>query len=379
MPENINHNWTDIATNLPKGRTILVLGPDAIPFYPVSENAAPAQNSTDVSFSMLSRRAISEKLNGQISHYYHRDNLFLFKNARAKRDAMDAMEECANRRDWLPDAELLRKIVAIPFPLILNLNPDKTVFEAFLKYFRQPQFDYFSVNHKPRQAAIDKTPDPYDFPLLYNLCGSTTDALDSVVLDHFDLFNLLKKLLNDEGVPPELTQTLRKADRFILLGFDLERWYFQLFLHYVNRLDGAFDNFNYNFPILSQVGEDSREFVMKQFNIEHFATNRADFDLLFQACEQQGILRKINDPASPAELQIRVLVAQNKMEEAFSALESSLTDSETLHVALPLLRGRYTAWLTKSRERTEDEQSLAVAINQIRHTLLTYANEIQSN
>ena len=67
--------------------------------------------------------------------------------------------------------------------------------------------------------------------------------------------------------PKNLTEPLRKADRFVLLGFELERWYFQLFLHYVNRLDGAFDNFNQNFPMLSPVGEDSREFVMKQFNI----------------------------------------------------------------------------------------------------------------
>ena len=212
--------------------------------------------------------------------------------------------------------------------------------------------------------------------MVYNLCGSVADALDSVVLDHFDLFNLLKKLLNDEGVPKNLTEPLRKADRFVLLGFELERWYFQLFLHYVNRLDGAFDNFNQNFPILSPVGDDSREFVMKQFNIEHFATSRTDFDLLYEACAQQGILRKIADPASPVELQVRLLVAQDKMEEAFQLVEQHLDDTETQQVDLPVLRGRYADWQENARQKLVSAPELLVEKNRIRYTLLTFAGQI---
>lgn len=374
MSENNNHNWADIAKNLTKGRTVLVLGPDAIPFYPAKADG----EATETTLSELSRQQILEELGGQVSHYYARDKLFLFKNARAKRDAMDIMETGTHRRDWLPDAELLRKIAAMPFSVVLNLNPDKLAYEAFVKYCRPPQFDFFSVNHKPAHFNIEREPDCYDAPLVYNLCGSVADALDSVVLDHFDLFNLLKKLLNDEGVPKNLTEPLRKADRFVLLGFELERWYFQLFLHYVNRLDGAFDNFNQNFPILSPVGEDSREFVMKQFNIEHFATSREDFDRLYEACAQQGILRKITDPASPVELQLRMLVAQDKFEEALMLLEQHLGDAQAQQLDLPMLRGRYAAWQTQAKEKTADERDLLVEKNRIRYTLLTFAGQITS-
>jgi len=368
-------DWNKIALEIRKGNTVLVLGPDAIPFYPARKDAA--QSLVDeTTFSRLTRKDIRERLNGQISYFYKRDNLFLFKDARAKRDAMEIVEECIHHRNWLPDAELLRKIVAMPFPIVLNLNPDKYLFEAFLKYFREPMFDYFSIRNKSGHVNFDKKPDTKESPLIYNLCGSVMDDLDSVVLDHFDLFKFMQKLLNDEGVPRLLTDSLHTANRFILLGFELERWYFQMFLHYLNRLDGPFDNINQNFPILSNVSEDSREFVMKQFNIEHFAASRADFDLLYQACERENMLRKINDPASPVELQIRMLVAQNKIAEALDTLKNHLDDTEMKQIDLPFLRSRQADWLEKSQKKLATAEHLDVEINRIRNTILTYAHQI---
>lgn len=86
------HNWTELAKNIQKGRTVLVLGPDALPFYQVRGEEA-ADLPADPSFSQISRHRIREKGNGQITHFYRRDNLFLFASPRAKRDAIDCLEE----------------------------------------------------------------------------------------------------------------------------------------------------------------------------------------------------------------------------------------------------------------------------------------------
>lgn len=310
-------NWKNLAANITKGRTVLVLGPDAIPFYP-ADGKMPENMPQDPSFSQISRRKILKELNGQIKHFYLRDNLFLFSEPKAKRTAMGVVEEIILERQWLPDEELLRKIVAIPFPLILNLNPDKYLCQAFEKYWHEAEFDYFTARNKTGQYGIHHGPDCHEHPVVYNLCGSVLDALDSLILDYYDLFGLLKALLNDLGVSEKVINKLREADQFILLGFQLERWYFQVFLHYLNRLDNdPFNNFNDNHPILSEVGEDSKEFVMKQFNIKHFATSREDFEELYQACQDLEILRNIHDPSSPVVEQIRHLASQGKMEEAF--------------------------------------------------------------
>ena len=394
MPEE--HNWTELARSIQKGRTVLVLGPDALPFYRVgpsegvtsshtltdpsgSEGVTSSHTLTDTdpSFSQIARRRIQEKLNGQITHFYGRDNLFLFASPRAKRDAIDCLEETITEAEWLPDSELLRKIVAIPFPVVLNFNPDKYAYDAFLKYYHAPQFDYFTAKHKTGHYGIQHDPDGYDHPVVYNLCGSVLDALDSVILDHYDLFGLLKALLNDTGVSEKLLNKLQVADRFILLGFELERWYFQVFLHYLNRLDKeAFNNYNQNFPILSHVGDDSRAFVMKQFNIEHFAPSREDFEKLYEACKALGILRKLHDPAAPVVEQIRGLAAQDKLEEAFRLFEQHCPDGDLRNLQLPLLRGRYAQWLEWKRRDTEEVATLRRELNSIRFALLTFAHQI---
>ncbi len=366
----IKINWDDLAQSVADGEAILILGPDAIPFYPV-------QGGEGVSFGQRARQHILEALNGQISHFYHRDDLFQFSNVTAKQQAMKEVRATARDANWLPDTELVRQIVAMPFPIVLNLNPDKCIYEAFLSYYREPQFDYFTTKNKPNSPRLTY-PDGLNTPLLYNLCGSVLDKLDSVILDYNDLFELLKNLLMDSGVSEFLTQKLQEADRFVLLGFELDRWYSQLLLHYLNKSgQSPFNNPKQNFPILSHVTDDARAFVMQQFNIQHIASSRDDFEQLYQACARKGILRNLKDPASPAETQIRMLTVQGKYEEAFILLEQQV-DTAVQNLDLLHLRSRYNAWLEQKKAGISDNRDLELEINRIRYTLLTYANQISA-
>lgn len=369
MNEN-NISWDDLAQSIADGEAILVLGPDAIPLYPAQGGGE------EVSFSQISRRRILHNLSGQINHFYQRDNLFQFSNAAAKQQAMKEVRNTARDTAWLPDSELLRQIVAMPFPIVLNINPDKYVYEAFLKFYREPQFDYYTTKDKPNPPRLEY-PDGLNKPLVYNICGSVLDKLDSGILDYNDLFELLKNLLTDNGVSPHITRKLQEADRFVLLGFELERWYYQLLLHYLNKLDdNPFNNPNQNFPILSQVSDDARAFIMQQFNIHHIAPTRHDFELLYQACERKGILRQLYDPASPLETRVRLLTVQGKYEEAFQLLETSTPEPGNT-VDLPHLHARYNAWLQAKNAGAGDTRDLDLEINRIRYTLLTYANQLK--
>jgi len=370
MPES-TQNWDELAQSIADGEAVLVLGPDAIPFYAASKEAETQSEST---FSQLSRHRVAALPDGQINHFYGRDNLFQFRDAPAKQSAMKCIRDAARDRSWLPDAELLRQIVQIPFPVVLSLNPDKYLFEAFVRHWHEPQFDYFTAKGKPNIPNL-KMPDA-DNPLLYNLCGSVEDKLDSVLLDYYDLFEFLKNMLSDHGVPADLNTKLREADRFILLGFDLDRWYFQLFLHYINKLDSnPFNNVKQNFPILSQVGTASSEFVMRQFNIQHIATTRVEFEYLYEACQKKGILRDLHDPASPIETQIRMLTVQGKFEDAFKLLAEQAPEAER-NLDIPHLQSRYHALLAQEKTGTISDEHARLERNQIRYTLLTFANQI---
>ncbi len=378
LPEQLqspsSNHWDELAKKISRGQAILVLGPDAIPFY-AADQAGREKEST---FSKLGRERIIQKLEEEKLgfNFYKRDNLFQFHTPGAKHIAWNCIRDVAEDSNWLPDAELLCQIVQLPFAVILSLNPDTHLFDAFKQHWGVPQFDYFSVNNKKSVPAI--APPDKDNPLIYNLCGNLWIDRSSVVLDYSDLFEFLKKLLGDTGVPEDLTTKLRdpQADNFILLGFDLERWYFQLFLHYINGLDSKQNlNPNINFPILSHVGDDCAEFLFHQFNIKHIATTRDGFEQLFEACKKKGILRKLGTSSSPIQAQVRALVAQAKLEEAFALLASNLPEA-LQNVDVPQLQRRYNDLLREEKNGIISIENARLERNQISYTLLTFANKL---
>lgn len=367
--------WERLAQSIADGEAVLILGPDAIPLYPAGATEAESSDE-EMTFSRLSRRLIRETPEIGINFFYERDNLFLFRDEISKKLARKTVRELARDTHWLPDEELLRQIVAIPFPLVLSLAPDRIVYDAFVRHFQAPQFDFCSPYYKDPGKPI-REPDRHN-PLVYNLCGNVLEKLDSPVLDYFDLFQLFIKLLgNSDEIPTWLSRKLREADTYILLGVQLDRWYFQLFLHYLNSLENnAFTNVKQNFPFLSELGGDMREFILSQFNIRQVATARADFDTLYQTCAQKGILRELHDPLSPGQMQIRTLVAQLKYEEAFDLLERRLGGAEQ-QVELPHLKARYRQWKQQQQDKTADPRDLDLEINRIRYALLTYTGQMK--
>lgn len=376
IPMNANSNWDILAQSIADGEAVLILGPDAIPFY--RANAAGQENaSNEMTFNELSVQRILAAEDIGVTYFYERDNLFLFRDEMSKKLARKVVRDTARDEQWLPDEELLRQIVAIPFPLVLSLSPDRVVFDAFVRHAEEPQFDYCSPYLNPPGKPISE-PTRYN-PLVYNLCGNVLEKLDSPILDYFDLFQLLVKLLgNSDEIPTWLSRKLREADSYVLLGFQLDRWYFQVFLHYLNRLENnAFTNIKQNFPMLSHVSDDTKQFVLTQFNIRQVATTRVDFDALYEACARKNILRPLHDPASPAETQIRVLLTQLKYEEAFDLLERKMGNTVN-PIELAHLKIRYQHWKLQQRDKTSDSRDLGVEINKIRYTLLTYASQLKN-
>ncbi len=370
MPQP-NHDWDELAQSIADGEAVLVLGPDAIPLYrlglaPENDPHAPATTT----FSQLTRHKIRQAIGAGTTHFYPRDNLFLFRDKDAKNQAQKVVKRCANDKNWLPDAELLRRIVAIKFPLVLSLSPDAYVRETFSKYGLPYQFDYFTA--KSKTADITLTTPKASQPVIYNLCGyALEDDYDSVILDYHDLFGLLTALLGDLNMPDVLRGKLKKVNRFVLLGFHLERWYAQLLLHYINKLDGDFDNGNHNFALLTEVSEDAREFVIEQFQMKCIAPSQAEFDQLFTACARHDALRTLPDPLAGPAADIRLLVERDDLTAALDLLERNAAALGGPDVA-SMLKSQYSGLLQAARDKTEDPRDLQLLRNQIRSRVLTF-------
>lgn len=364
-----NINWDSVAKSISDGDAVLVLGPDAIPLYKL-------ESPEESSFSTLSRKLIKEDREVKINYFYEKDNLFLFQDEISKRAARKIIRDIAKDKSWVPDEALLRQIVSMPFHVVLSLSPDNTLFDAFIKYYKEPQFDFCTPYHKTSDKTIDEPTSQN--PLLFNLCGNVFERVDSSILDYFDLFQLFIKLLsNSSDIPIHLARKLKEADVYILVGFQLDRWYFQMFLHYLNWLDNnAFTNSNQNFPILSNISDDSSEFILNQFNIKHIAPNRKDFDDLYDACKRRNILREINHNITSLEAQIKVLFAGKKFEDVFKILLNKASE-EDRKITIPLLQARYARWEENSSKKLGDSRELEVELNKICHSILTFASSVK--
>lgn len=363
-------DWDELAQAITDGEAILVLGPDAVPLYrlgPAPEN--DPDEPAEMTFSDLTRRRINCSPKAAVSYFYMRDNLFLFRDKNGKAEAQKIVKRCANDPAWLPDAALLDQIAAIKFPVVLSLSPDDYLLRAFAKYGLPRQFDYFTAKDKTAPEAALSKPNA-GLPLLYNLCGyAPEDDYDSVVLDYHDLFGLLTALLGDLNVPDVLRGKLKKSSRFVLLGFHLERWYAQLLLHYINKLDGEFDNRNHNFAMLTEVGPDDRAFIVEQFHMKCIAPSRADFDALYEACRRKKALRDLPDPLAGPALEIRLLVEKDDLPAAVESLGKHLGDPDTISI----LKSQFREYLKHVEAKDLDSRDLSLLKNQLRSRILTFS------
>ena len=390
-------DWNKIVQSIEDGEVILILGPKAIPLYQIDKSIEEIKENQDsiedkqlekkgkegtnfksveeFTLQKIIRHAIEKDEKIIVNHFYERDHLYQFKDARSKLAAMKCVRNVIRDESWIPDSELLKQIVSIPFSVVLNLNPDKFVFDTFAKYSTPPQFDYYTTKGKSEFKELEY-PDSKENPLIYNLCGSSLDKRDSIILDYYDLFELLKNLLMDNGVPSPLTTKLQEADKFILLGCELEHWYFQLFLHYLNKLDdNPFNNSNENFPIICQVNEDTQNFMMNQFNVEYISSTRSDFEKIYYACQKKGKLRDLSIVENEKTITVKKLIANGKMMEAFDFLNQQINNEDFVNT-ITILKARYNQYKFQSSKKLEDEKSLNIELNKIRYALLSIADTI---
>lgn len=353
-------NWKSIINDLEKERAVLLIGPDFLPRQGASITAD--------FFTYLNRQLADEAI-----HFFVREGLFLFDNAVAK---IDAQTEAESFYKNLPtDEAILTRIAELPFPLIVSANPDLILPHFFSKRQLNFQFDYFSTKDKASPSNITKPTDAS--PLIYNLCGSIEDY-QSLVLDFDDMFELLKNLLGDFGVPKAVNDVLVNATTYIFIGFQFDKWYTQLLLRYVNKNRDRLSNAKKNYATKTVISdEDTKFFFQQQFNLTIYGGDWQFINDLHSEYANTKKLRTLPDPISDRAAFVRRLVQFNNIEEALAKLEENAAslnpadlDEMTLH------KSNYFAWLTESREHTTTQEHLDVKIARVRKGILDIIHKL---
>lgn len=205
---------------------------------------------------------------------------------------MDAQTEAETFYKALPSDEAVLGLMAeLPFSLVVSVNPDLALPQFFSKRQLNFQFDYFSSKDKATPSNITKP--TAASPLLYNICGSIEDY-QSLVLDFDDMFELLKNLLGDFGIPKAVNDVLVNATTYIFIGFQFDKWYTQLLLRYVQQNQTANATKNYaTKTVISD--EDTRVFFQQQFNLTIYG---ADGQFLHDLHAERRRCQKLRTPQS---------------------------------------------------------------------------------
>ena len=347
-------NWKPILNDLEKERAVLLIGPDFLPYQGDSVAADFHQH-------------LADQLGDGATHFFAREGLFLFDTAVSKMDAQTEAEAFFRRLS--PDEAVLLPMAALPFPLVVSVNPDLALPQFFSKRQLNFQFDYFSSKDKATPSDITKP--SAASPLIYNLCGSIEDY-QSLVLDFDDMFELLKNLLGDFGIPKVVNDVLVTATTYIFIGFQFDKWYTQLLLRYLNKNRDRFSNAKKNYATKTVIDdENTKFFFQQQFNLTIYGGDWQFLHLLHTEYAAAKKIRPLPDPLSDHAALVRRLVQFNNIEGALERLEAYVADGSAAdRDEATMYKSAYYAWLAECRARTTTQENLDVKIARVRKGIL---------
>ncbi|MBK8562461.1 MAG: SIR2 family protein [Saprospiraceae bacterium] len=360
MNEQIN--WDDLLFDIANNRAVLLIGHDLLP-----------HDSESIQQDLHAQLTANGNDHG-IDNFYPHDGFFLFRSHRYKISAQKKAADFFKSRQ--PKEELLQKITEMPFRMVISINPDKSLERAYTRYAAEPQFDYFTWRPNKKDKEITE-PSP-DLPLVYNLFGSV-EHYESLLLDYEDLFDHLKKLLNDENIPDVIRSILNETETYIFLGFRLEKWYTQLLFRYLNRKEHHFDDKNKNYTCHPGLPDDSDTmlFFKKQFNVSCYGATEAFFEELHRRHAERVEQEEDEHPGLSPKEKVSRYIADGKTRHALNVLTRHQGDwNGDDRNALVLLKSNFANYRERLRKRLANEQDLALELRKIHHAILEFSAAI---
>jgi hypothetical protein len=351
-------DWDDLMDDIRHQRCVLFIGPDIVqvegqPLQQTVRNYVKVQCKPD-----------------EIVQDYQRDGFFLFRDGTAKTRARRFFNRFFERHTI--EESIFKKILEIPFHVVISINADTLLDDVAYKYGVPHRFHYF----KSRSRAAEEVETPTSAtPLLYNLCGCKSQD-DSLLLDYEDLFQLLQSALGTPGLPQKLMETLASARTFLFLGFEFDKWHTQLLIRLLQggRGDISSKVVGNHFP-----DEETRTFLIRQFNLEFLGNNEDFLNELYRNCQEERILRRLEDPLSGDATEIVRWVQNNQLDKALETLFNlaELMGNEELKESATLLMNRFRRWSDENDKGKMDSRDASVERNRIVDAILQFTKQLQ--
>jgi hypothetical protein len=307
------------------------------------------------------------------------DNLFILKNARKDR-ALDMLElrfQLSELYQSLVPTAMYEQIARLPLNAIITCTPDLLLRNTFQRLNVDHDFFYYSPKQQPERPEARS-----NVPIIYNLFGSADDT-NSFIITHEAFFKFVFTMLGDnQDLPVPLRNIIKKADLFLMLGFDLSKWYIPLIMRKLNEERGREPDERAS--ILNKAAEytddDEQKMSAKIFVLDVAAPSEV-IDKLSKEVEKQNRLRPIS--ATPPQPKVvlpsadaRALLKDDKLNDAITLLIKLFGEKQLDTAELYQQSGRLSYIDSQKNAGTMNDDPYKEERNKIRAALLASCNEI---
>ncbi|NNE03783.1 MAG: toll/interleukin-1 receptor domain-containing protein [Eudoraea sp.] len=223
---------------------------------------------------------LAEMLPKKVTHNIT-EGFLSFDDRTRQIDLEDHIEEFFE--DELEPNKMYEKFAEIPFPLIINTAPDKTLNKVFDE--KGKGYDYSFYNKvTPPKATIKK-----NITQIYNIFGDY-EHLDSMILTYKDLFEYLESIMGAKKF--KFKDQLHESKAVLFLGFSFDKWYFQLLL-WIMKVDSK----KLRSHLITQ--DNLKKFCEEEFNVEFFDDDASEIiDELYKA-KMDGLIEEKENNYEP--------------------------------------------------------------------------------
>jgi len=148
--------------------------------------------------------------------------------------------------------QLYDKLALFPFQLVINTNPDRTIYDSFSEKLGEDRccFWYYDFNrqdneqvaesHLPLEITPDKT-------VIYNVYGYDAPAsTPSILLGETDYLEFVRKVnMPQNGLPVSIRNFIRNNRICLFIGFQHESWTLKILLQALGFSEQTRNNFTF--------------------------------------------------------------------------------------------------------------------------------------
>lgn len=183
--------------------------------------------------------------------------------------------------------EIIKKLVSLPFKLIISLAPDNTVKDTFEKYDLQKEFLFYDKTEIPQVKPSEEK------PVILNILGSAESATSEwkYIFTYKDFYEYIKNI----SIPAEIENEIKNAVHFLFIGFDFEKFYNTLLL-FILKLNKESDIRKFKQAVEpDKLNPNVNQLLKKEFNISLIEKNYSEFtDLIIRLAKEENLCKNLD-------------------------------------------------------------------------------------